>query len=90
MVQSLVKDFIAQTHFDQPFRERRSSVDGDSDLLPKHTLIEQPSYIDLERHSTEHAGALPSSASTDLTSKNLVDVRQTPLPITGNDIVLRC
>lgn len=86
MVQKLVKEFITQSHSDRSLPARRNNVNGGDDLLPEHTLIDQPSYIDLERHSAESAGPLSGSTSTDSTSKNLVDVRQTALAIDGHQI----
>ncbi|KAH6608829.1 hypothetical protein Trco_002175 [Trichoderma cornu-damae] len=74
MVQKLVKDFIAQTCREQPPNVGGYNVNGDDDLLPKHTVINQRSYIDLERHSAESSAPPSSSVSTNSASKNLVDI----------------
>lgn len=88
MVQQLVKEFIAQAHHDR--LSRATSVDNDSEdgLTPGKTLIEQPSYIDLERHSTEDSKPSAGSTSTKPTSKNLVDVRQIAPAATSTDTLL--
>ncbi|KAL7788176.1 FtsJ-like methyltransferase domain-containing protein [Trichoderma ceciliae] len=74
MVQKLVKEFITQTQYDQSLKGGRYNGHCDDDLLPKHALINQPSYIDLERHSAESVGPPPGSTSTNSTSKNIVDI----------------
>jgi 21S rRNA (uridine2791-2'-O)-methyltransferase len=83
-----VKEFIAYTHYDELSKAARYNSNGDNDLLPKNTLINQPSYIDMERHSTESVNHPSGSISTQSTSKNLVDVRQTALATTCINILL--
>ncbi|KAL5083170.1 hypothetical protein Trisim1_001913 [Trichoderma cf. simile WF8] len=70
IVQKLVKEFIAQSHSDRPPKAGRDDVDEDGD----NTIIDQPSYIDRERHSAESSGSPSDSASAESTSRNLVDV----------------
>lgn len=70
IVQKLVKEFIAQSHSDRPPKARRDDVDEDGD----NTIIDQPSYIDRERHSAESTASPSNSTSTESTSRNLVDV----------------
>ncbi|OPB36026.1 ribosomal RNA methyltransferase RrmJ/FtsJ domain [Trichoderma guizhouense] len=70
IVQKLVKEFIAQSHSDRLPKAGRDDVDEDGD----NTIIDQPSYIDRERHSAESSGSPSDSASTESTSRNLVDV----------------
>ncbi|KKP01187.1 ribosomal RNA large subunit methyltransferase J [Trichoderma harzianum] len=77
IVQKLVKEFIAQSHSDRPPKARRDDVDEDGD----NTIIDQPSYIDRERHSAESTASPSSSTSTESTSRNLVDVRQPRLVV---------
>ncbi|KAL7926698.1 FtsJ-like methyltransferase domain-containing protein [Trichoderma austrokoningii] len=74
VVQQLVKEFIAQRHHDRLSRAASFDNDGEDDLSSDKILIEQPSYIDLERHSTEGSKPPTSGTSTKPTSKNLVDV----------------
>ncbi|UKZ79275.1 hypothetical protein TrVFT333_007025 [Trichoderma virens FT-333] len=74
VVQKLVKEFIAQSHGDRPLKAERNNVDEDDDMLPENTIIDQPSYIDRERHSTESRGPPSSSTPADSNSRNLVDV----------------
>ncbi|KAL7946648.1 FtsJ-like methyltransferase domain-containing protein [Trichoderma barbatum] len=74
IVQKLVKEFITQSHSDRPSKAGRDDVDEDGDSLPENTIIDQPSYIDRERHSAESPSPLPGSTSADSASKNLVDV----------------
>lgn len=76
VVQQLVKEFIAQTHYDRLSRAARADHNDENKLDSNNTLIEQPSYIDLERHSTEASKPPSGSISTKSTQKNLVDVRQ--------------
>lgn len=88
MVQQLVKEFIAQTHDDRLSRAARSDNNGEDGLESNNTLIEQPSYIDLERHSTEGSKPPSGSISTKSASKNLVDVRQIAPATTSTNILL--
>ncbi|KAK4077948.1 uncharacterized protein Triagg1_3642 [Trichoderma aggressivum f. europaeum] len=74
MVQKLVKEFIVQSHGDRPPQAGRDDVDEDNDTLPENTIIDQPSYIDRERHSAESSSSPSSSALAESTSRNLVDV----------------
>ncbi|KAM0246701.1 hypothetical protein ACHAQJ_010137 [Trichoderma viride] len=73
-VQKLVKEFITQTHCDRPSKAPMYNSNGDDELLPKNTLIDQPSYIDMERHSAESVKPPSGSTSTKPTSKKLVDI----------------
>ncbi|KAL7815471.1 FtsJ-like methyltransferase domain-containing protein [Trichoderma aethiopicum] len=69
-VQKLVKDFIAQSHSERPRPlVEKDDVDDGEDLLSEHTIIDQPSYIDRERHSADIG-----STSTRSDSKQSVDV----------------
>ncbi|QYT02806.1 Ribosomal RNA methyltransferase RrmJ/FtsJ domain [Trichoderma simmonsii] len=70
IVQKLVKEFITQSHSDRPPKAGRDDVDEDGD----NTIIDQPSYIDRERHSAESTGSPSGSTSAESTSRNLVDV----------------
>lgn len=89
MVQQLVKEFIAQAHHDRLSRAAKFDNNGEDDLRSSNTLIEQPSYIDLERHSTEGSKPLSGSISTKSTSKNLVDVRQiAPATINTDNLLM--
>lgn len=88
VVQQLVKEFIAQTHYDRLSRTAGSDSNGEEDLSSNNTVIEQPSYIDLERHSTEGSKPASGSISTKSTSKNLVDVSQIAPATTNTDILL--
>lgn len=73
-VQKLLKDFIAQSHSDRPrHANKKDDVDEDEDLLSEDTIIDQPSYIDRERHSAGSAGPRAGS-TTDSDSKYSVDV----------------
>ncbi|KAL7929081.1 FtsJ-like methyltransferase domain-containing protein [Trichoderma chlorosporum] len=72
-VQKLVKEFIAQSHGNRPLKAGRNDVDED-DVLPENSIIDQPSYIDRERHSAESASHPSSSTLDELASRNLVDV----------------
>ncbi|UKZ62599.1 uncharacterized protein TrAtP1_003840 [Trichoderma atroviride] len=74
VVQQLLKEFIAQAHHDRQSRAAQFDDNGEDDLKSDRTLIEQPSYIDLERHSTEASKSPPGSIPTKSTSKNLVDI----------------
>ncbi|KAL7957059.1 FtsJ-like methyltransferase domain-containing protein [Trichoderma compactum] len=74
IVQKLVKEFIVQSHSDRPPKAGRDDVNGDGDTLPENAIIDQPSYIDRERHSAESSGTPSSSTSAESTSRNLVDV----------------
>lgn len=74
VVQQLLKEFIAQAHHDRQSRAAQFDDNGEDDLKSDRTLIEQPSYIDLERHSTEGSKSPPGSIPTMSTSKNLVDI----------------
>ncbi|UKZ87551.1 uncharacterized protein TrAFT101_003343 [Trichoderma asperellum] len=74
VVQQLVKEFIAQTHYDRLSRAARADHNDENKLDSNNTLIEQPSYIDLERHSTEASKPPSGSISTKSTQKNLVDI----------------
>ncbi|KAL6808772.1 FtsJ-like methyltransferase domain-containing protein [Trichoderma camerunense] len=70
IVQKLVKEFIAQSHSDRPPKAGRDDSEEDGD----NTIIDQPSYIDRERHSAESSGSPSDSTSAESTSRNLVDV----------------
>ncbi|KAH0526144.1 hypothetical protein TsFJ059_009510 [Trichoderma semiorbis] len=70
IVQKLVKEFITQSHSDRPPKAGRDDVDEDGD----NTIIDQPSYIDRERHSAESTSSPSSGTSPESTSRNLVDV----------------
>ncbi|OTA05384.1 hypothetical protein A9Z42_0060760 [Trichoderma parareesei] len=73
-VQKLLKDFISQSHSDRPrHANKKDDVDEDEDLLSEDTIIDQPSYIDRERHSAGSAGPRAGS-TTDSDSKYSVDV----------------
>lgn len=82
-----MKEFIAQAHHDRLSRAAKFDNNGEDDLNSDRTLIEQPSYIDLERHSTEGSKSPSGSMPTKSTSKNLVDVRQIA-PATINTEIL--
>ncbi|KAL7807248.1 FtsJ-like methyltransferase domain-containing protein [Trichoderma gracile] len=73
-VQKLVKDFIAQSHSDRPRQaSKEEDVNEDEDSPSEHTVIDQPSYIDRERHSAGGAGPKAGS-TTDVDSRHSVDV----------------
>ncbi|TFA97654.1 rRNA methyltransferase 2 [Trichoderma ghanense] len=74
-VQKLVKDFIAQSHSDRPLQaNKKDDVNEDEDLSSEHTVIDQPSYIDRERHSAGNVGSRSGSTPTNSDSKQSVDV----------------
>jgi 21S rRNA (uridine2791-2'-O)-methyltransferase len=89
VVQQLVKEFIAQTHQDRLSRAANFDNNGEDDSESNSNLIEQPSYIDLERHSTEGSKTTSDNISTKSTSKNLVDVRQIAPATTSTDMWLK-
>ncbi|KAK1249027.1 hypothetical protein MKX07_002543 [Trichoderma sp. CBMAI-0711] len=69
----MLKDFISQSHSDRPrHANKKDDVDEDEDLLSEDTIIDQPSYIDRERHSAGSAGPRAGS-TTDSDSKYSVD-----------------
>ncbi|KAH0491486.1 hypothetical protein TgHK011_002916 [Trichoderma gracile] len=73
-VQKLVKDFIVQSHSDRPRQaSKEEDVNEDEDSPSEHTVIDQPSYIDRERHSAGGAGPRAGS-TTDVDSRQSVDV----------------
>ncbi|KAL6911081.1 23S ribosomal RNA methyltransferase [Trichoderma evansii] len=74
VVQQLVKEFITQTHYDRLSRTARSDSNSEDDLNSNNAVIEQPSYIDLERYSTESSKPASDGISTKPTSKYLVDI----------------
>ncbi|KAL6854656.1 23S ribosomal RNA methyltransferase [Trichoderma novae-zelandiae] len=73
-VQNLVKELIAQSHSDRPLQANKNDASDDEELLSEHTFIEQPSYIDRERHSAGSASPKSGSTSKGSTSKHSVDV----------------
>lgn len=60
-------------------------MNEDEDLSSEHTVIDQPSYIDRERHSAGNVGSRSGSTPTNSDSKQSVDVRSPKSCSDGHD-----